>query len=186
MKNTYVKTNWRDHIVDIESGDVIQDGTRFTASRMNNIEEGIDGAYEQLVNYKDELTKLRVQLEMVGRVPINNGTFFDTLDGQTAKQLTRLVASAVSQNSLTAGATSITLDKVPFTLGEYVTVYDDEKSETVKINAVSTNSITIPALTKMFKKGAVLGKTSAKFDSIGQEIQFGNWGNYSVAANEVV
>lgn len=38
---TYEKTEWVDHIVDPETGDVIQEGTRVTAARMNHIEQGI-------------------------------------------------------------------------------------------------------------------------------------------------
>lgn len=186
QQNLYVKTNWRDHIVDIETGQVIQEGTRFTASRANNIEDGIYGAYESLGTYQDELTRLRIQLEMLGRAPTNNGTFFDALDGDTAKQLTRLTSAAVSQHALSAGATSITLDFVPFKAGEYVTIYDDEQQETVKITAVTDKEITTGALTNMYKKGARVSRSNARLDTDRQRMIFDNWGSYDIEIMEVV
>lgn len=186
MQTTYEKTEWLDHIVDLETGDIIQEGTRFTASRANNAEEGIDNAHEMIDVLKSDNQKLRVQIEMIGRVPVNNGTFYDTLDGQNPKQLTRLIASAVSQISLAVGATVVTLDSAPFAVGEYVTIYDDAQSETVKISAVNASTITVTAFTKAFKKGAFVRRTSAIFDSADNEIKFGNWGTYSVAVSEVV
>lgn len=186
MNIEYTKTDWTDHIVDIETGDVIQEGTRFTASRANNIEDGIYDAYGYLSQYGSELQKLRVQLEMVGRVPVNNGTFFDTLDGQTTKQLTRLSESAVSQTARTIGATVITLDSVPFAIGDYVTVYDDASQESVLISAKTTTTITVSALTKAYKKGAQVRRSNTVIDATTQELTFGKWGTYSISVTEVV
>lgn len=204
-RNPYVKTVWTDHIVDPTQYEtdangnpvldpttgkpkpyVIQEGTRFTASRANNIEVGIHGAYDRLVQYHEEIAKLRVQLEMVGRVPINNGTFFDTLDDSQAKQLTRLSSNSVSQSALAAGATSITLDSAPFTAGQYVTVYDDVQQESVKVTATAGNVLTVSALTKAYKKGASVALTNTELNLERQRILFGNWGTYTVAVTEVV
>lgn len=203
--NPYVKTDWLDHIIDPTQHEtdtngnpvidpatgkpkpyVIQEGTRFTAGRANNIEDGIFNAYGYLVQYHEEIAKLRVQLEMVGRVPINNGTFFDTLDDTNAKQLTRLNSKAVSQTTLTVGATSVTLDSTPFTVGQYVTVYDDVQQESVKVTAVAGNVLTVDALAKAYKKGANVALSNAELNLDRQRILFGNWGMYSISVTEVV
>jgi hypothetical protein len=42
----YDKTEWIDHVVDPESGEVIVEGTRFTSQKMNKIEQGIADAHE--------------------------------------------------------------------------------------------------------------------------------------------
>lgn len=204
-QNPYIKTDWSDHIVDPTQFEtdangnvildpvtgkpkpyVIQEGTRFTANRANNIENGIFDAYGYLVQYYEDIQKLRVQIEMIGRVPINNGTFFDTLDDDNTKQLTRLRSTAVSQAALTAGATSITLDSTPFTVGQYVTVYDDVQQESVKVSAVAGGKITVGALTKAYKKGAVVALSNAEWNLASQRILNGNWGTYTVAVTEVV
>ncbi|MET3658541.1 hypothetical protein [Sporosarcina psychrophila] len=204
-QNPYLKTDWSDHIIDPTQYEkdangavvidpltgkpkpyVIQEGTRFTAGRANNIEDGIYGAYGWLVQYYEEIAKLRVQLEMVGRVPINNGTFFDTLDNDTPKQLTRLRSAAVAQTALTVGATEITLDSTPFTVGQYVTVFDDANQESVKVTAIVGGKITVGALAKAYKKGAVVALSNAELGLARQRILFGNWGTYSIAVSEAV
>lgn len=184
--NPYVKTNWRDHIVDIETGQVIQEGTRFTASRANNIEDGIFNAYEYLRIYSDEITKLRIQLEMVGRAPINNGTFFDPIDedGNT-KALTMLRESSVLQVSLEVGAIEITVDdSSKFNIGQYITIIDEENWEDRKIINIADNKLTVSALTKTFKKGARVLRSNAIIKD--KKLNYGNWGNYSVSVVEVI
>lgn len=44
----YEKQNWIDHIEDSETGEIFQEGTLFTAKRMNHIEEGIYQASSQI------------------------------------------------------------------------------------------------------------------------------------------
>lgn len=204
-QNPYVKTDWSDHIVDPTQYEtdangvvvidpitgkpkpyVIQEGTRFTAGRANNIEDGIYNAYTQLDIYRDTIQKLRVQIDMIGRAPINNGTFFDTLDDENAKQLTRLRSAAVAQMALAVGATEITLDSVPFTVGQHVTVYDDVQQESAIITAVAGGKITVGALVKAYKKGAVVALSNAEWNLAAQRILNGSWGNYTVAVTEVV
>lgn len=181
----YIKTDWQDHLVDPISGDIIQQGTRFTAQRANNIEDGIANLYGSQTRQDSEIQKLRVQLEMVGRAPVNNGTFFDTLDGDT-KQLTLDTDKAVVQSSLSAGATSITLNTAPFAVGEYVTVYSDTKSENVLVSAVNGNALTVGALANSYPKGAMVARSNAVVDVAERELKFGVWGTYSIAVSEVV
>ena len=67
---SYEKQNWIDHIEDIETGEVFQEGTLFTAKRMNHIEEGIYQASSQIKETK----------KLIGdRININ---LFPKLDGE--------------------------------------------------------------------------------------------------------
>ena len=52
----YEKQNWIDHIEDSETGEVFQEGTLFTAKRMNHIEEGIYQASSQIKDIENKLT----------------------------------------------------------------------------------------------------------------------------------
>jgi hypothetical protein len=187
-KNPYIKTIWRDHIVDIISGKVIQEGTRFTANRANNIEEGIFNLFDYLLLYDEEMQKLRIQLEMVGRAPTNNGTFFDTLSDQEPKALALQEAKAVVQLAYPAGTTVLELNDVPFTVGQFITIYDDEMQEDVQVTAVDTtaNTITVTALQNAYKKGAFVARTNSIIDRDVQEMTYGVWGTYSIAISEVV
>lgn len=204
-KNPYVRTNWKDHIVDptqVETDDngdviidkktgkpmplVIQEGTRFTASRANNMENGIYNAYNSLVAYADELEKTMVQVEMTGRAPINNGSFYTTLDSVEGKSMSLDEDKAVAQLAYGAVDTNIKLNDVPFKVGEYVTIYDDEQSEDVQVTAVSDNSITVTALSNSYKKGAQVARSNAVANTDIQELTFGAWGTYKLTFSEVV
>lgn len=61
----YEKTDWVDHVVDSDTGEIIQQGTRFTARRMNNIESGIGDAHSEVVKLKEYLNYM----------PIDGGDF---------------------------------------------------------------------------------------------------------------
>lgn len=52
----YEKTQWIDHVVDPETEEVIQQGTRFAAQRMNKIENGIYNITEEVIAHKKENT----------------------------------------------------------------------------------------------------------------------------------
>lgn len=181
----YIKTDWQDHLVDPISGDIIQQGTRFTAQRGNNIENGIANLYGSQTRQDAELQKLRVQLEMVGRAPVNNGTFFDTLDGDM-KQLALDKDKAVVQSALSVGTTSVPLNATPFAVGEYVTVYSDTKSENVRVAAVNGNTLTVGALANNYPKGAMVARSNTVVDEVERELKFGVWSTYSIAVSEVV
>lgn len=170
----------------METGEVIQEGTRFTASRANNIEEGIYNAYEYLKDYYDEITKLKIQLEMVGRAPVNNGTFFDPIDGEgNTKALKLLKESAVSQVALETGATEITVDdSTKFSVGQEITLIDEENYEDKKILNIEGNKLTVTALEKPFKKGAIVMRSNTLIKD--NKLVYGQWGNYSVTIMEVV
>lgn len=187
--NPYQKTEWIDHIVDptlpeSDPGHIIQEGTRFTASRANNIEDGIFNAYGWLVLFYSEINRMQAELEVVGRAPINNGSFLDVLDGSTPRNMVPQTESAVAQTALTAGATTIPLDANPFAVGSYVTIYDDVNQEDVQITAKDGTSITVSALAKPYKKGAYVARSVARV--VGEELTFGTWGTFTVTTTEVV
>ncbi|ARK23321.1 hypothetical protein SporoP37_00520 [Sporosarcina sp. P37] len=199
----YVPTKWRDHIVDPTQSEkdkdgniiideytgkpkpkVIQEGTRFAAQRMNNIEDGIVGVHSGIDRLKSENDRLKIEIEMLGRVKENNGTFFDPLDGESAKALTILTESAIVQLAISAGETTIKLDKVPFKVGEVLTIFDDEKQEDVTVTSVSESDITVADLVNSYKKGAGVVRSNSVLSN--KKLSVGNWGSYSVDITEVV
>lgn len=189
QSNPYNRTNWIDEIVDPtlpldDPNRVVQKGTRFTASRANNIENGIFNAYQWLVQYYEEINRMRAEIEMIGRAPVNNGSFLDVLDGVNERNLVSLNESAVSQSALSVGATSITVDVTPFQVGTFVTVYDDVNSEDVKITAVDGKILTVSALKKAYKKGAKVAHSNAYIAN--EKLAHGSWGTYAVSMTEVV
>lgn len=184
--NPYIKTVWQDHIVDLEYNEVIQEGTRFTATRANNIEEGIFNSYYWLKKFYDEMIKLRIQLEMIGRVPINNGTFFDPIDTEgDTKALTLLKSISVVQGTLSIGNTAITVqDGSLFEIGHNITILDDVNNEAKVITNVVGNVLTVSALTKSYKKGAFVFRSNVVVRD--NKLNFGTWGTYKVSLKEVI
>lgn len=61
---SYEKQNWIDHIEDSETGEIFQEGTLFTAKRMNHIEEGIYECSSKVKDVDDK--KLTFQNESIG------------------------------------------------------------------------------------------------------------------------
>ena len=97
----YEKQNWVDHIEDSETGEIFQEGTLFTAKRMNHIEKGIyDISYEK--EGKSKLTILTPKLKGTGDCILlitNNGKtiLVDTGSAQDANTITEFLSS----NSIT-------------------------------------------------------------------------------------
>ncbi|WP_102271316.1 hypothetical protein [Cytobacillus massiliigabonensis] len=186
--NPYIKTEWFDHIVDVTNGQIIQDGTRFNASRANNIEEGIYEAYNWLVEHENRLLRMQVLLELDGRAPGNSGAFSDTLDGSTNK-LTKQIAIADITQAVSAGATVLTVDNsmgfVPFT---EVSVYDSTNREDVLVTAIdeSSKTVTVQALTNAYVKGAKIARSNSKVDEINKRMLIGEWGTFNVSVSEVI
>lgn len=180
----YIPTDWHDHIVDPITEDIVQQGTRFTAARANNIEDGL--AYlmnERSPHIDQELSRIYLELEMMGRSPVNNGTFFASFDGGQNKQMTMLNQKAVLQQAVSAGATTLSLDVVPFLVGENVTLADEEQMESVEVVAISDSTITVLATTKAFKKGAFVTRSNALLAANVQALKFNNWSTFNVEVN---
>ncbi|WP_060210494.1 hypothetical protein [Sporosarcina koreensis] len=182
--NPYVKTEWYDHIVDITNSEIIQEGTRFTAERANNIEEGVYGAYAFLLQHDRELNRLRVQMELDGRAPGNSGTFADTFDGEPNK-LVRQTAKAVLTAPRSSGTTVLNVDKTDgFKAFTECTIYDGTNTEDVLITDVTASTITVQPLVNDYVKGAVISRSNAEIKD--GRMGRGSWGTYDVSLVEAV
>lgn len=187
----YIPTEWLDHIIDPERIDpmtgkpvVIQEGTRFKAFRMNNIEDGILGAWAWLKELQREVDRHAVYLAIDGRGDGNNGTFFDTIDDKDPHLLMYGSARGRMIAEHTAGTTTLTLDSVQgFQVHEEITITDDVAFEYVLVTAVDAEAktITVNQLTNTYKKGAVVGRSTAVRNETAGRLEQGNLTTYSVA-----
>ncbi|MED4399762.1 hypothetical protein [Metabacillus fastidiosus] len=183
----YEKTDWQDHIIDVTNGQVIQEGTRFNQTRANKIENGIEYNRNLLISQASEIQRLKVQLEITGRVPSNSGAFFDTLDQEEPNKLVRQTTSTDIIVATLAGATELSVDSVEgFVAFTQVTVYDETSSEDVLITAVDTinKKLIVQALINGYVKGAKVARSNTKIAN--NQMTLGDWGTYSVAVSEVV
>lgn len=78
----YKKQNWIDHIEDYETGEVFQEGTLFTAKRMNHIEEGIYQANTQIKDISKQITPSGGDDTEIIQQAINNNTNVMLTEGE--------------------------------------------------------------------------------------------------------
>lgn len=166
--------------------EVIRDGTRVAAKRMNHMDEGIHLAHELIVQLTSTIRRLQIQMELDGRVPGNSGTFADTLDGNTNKiKLDKTMTEIIE--AVEVGATTLKVASVEgFTALTQVTIYDDEHSEDMLITEVGEDTITVSTLAKAYKKGAKVARSNVEMDYVKAEMRFGDWQTYDVELIEVM
>ncbi|MEO4053362.1 hypothetical protein [Solibacillus sp. CAU 1738] len=185
-QNPYDRTQWHDDITDPVTGEVIEDGTPFMSEYANNFEWGIWNAYQFLIEMYRQLERMRVQMELDGRVPGNSGTFADTLDGSTNKIILDKAQTDITE-AIEIGATLLKVASVEgFTAFTQVTIYDDVSNEDVMITAVGADTITVQALTNAYKKGGKVARSNVVIDLVNAEMGVGDWQIYNVELVEVL
>ncbi len=185
-KNPYERTQWHDDIKDPVTGEIIDDGTPFMSEFANNFEWGIFNAYRFMIEIYRQMERMRVQLELDGRVPGNSGTFADVLDGSSNKiSLDKALTDIIE--AVEIGTTTLKVASVdgfkPFT---QVTIFDDVAKEDVVITAVGTDTITVQEIKNAYKKGAKVARSNVLIDTVNAEMGVGDWQTYNVELVEVV
>ncbi|MFJ6210607.1 hypothetical protein [Lysinibacillus sp. NPDC092081] len=185
-KNPYERTQWHDDVEDPVTGEVIDDGTPFMSEFANNFEWGIYNAYRFLIEIYRRQERMRVQLELDGRVPGNSGTFADTLDGSTNKiTLDKALTDIIE--AVAIGTTTLKVESVEgFTAFTQVTIFDDVAHEDVVITDVGKDFIKVQALKNAYKKGAKVARSNVLIDMVNAEMGVGNWQTFNVELVEVV
>ncbi|MED3799936.1 hypothetical protein P4604_21470 [Lysinibacillus capsici] len=184
--NPYKRVEWEDDLTDPNTGEVLEEGTIFWAEYGNNLEWGIFNAYRFLNEVYRQMERMRVQLELDGRVPGNSGIFADVLDGSTNKiTLDKALTDIIE--AIEIGTTTLKVASVDsFTPFTQVTIFDDEHIEDVVITEVGTGTIKVQALQNAYKKGAKVARSNVSIDTINAEMGVGDWQTFSVDLVEVV
>ncbi|MFJ7663759.1 hypothetical protein ACIQXW_15410 [Lysinibacillus sp. NPDC097162] len=185
-KNPYERTEWHDDVTDPVTGEVIEDGTPYMSEFANNFEWGIYNSYRYLIEMYRQLERMRIQMELDGRVPGNSGTFADTLDGSTNKIKMDTAMTDIIE-AVIIGTTTLKVASVDgFTPFTQVTIFDDVASEDVVITAVGADTITVSSLTNAYKKGAKVARSNVQIDMVNAEMGVGDWKLFNVKLVEVV
>lgn len=83
---SYIKQTWVDHIQDIETGEVLQQGTLYCARLMNHMEDGIELAHIEISDALKNISALETKVKTLESSLVNNMQFnnffedFSTLD----------------------------------------------------------------------------------------------------------
>ena len=203
---SYKKINFQDHIVEKpnrvelkdnkdgthtltpKQGEVLQQGTPHSANIMNHLENGIYSAHVNIEEIKKEQQRIKVQLELDGRVPNSSGAFFDVLDGSESRNIVLDKAKADIIEDTDAGTLSIKVDITEgFKVFAEVTIQDDVNMEDVLITAIDevNKIITVNKLDNSYKKGAVLARSTVFIDVENQAMSTDIWGTYDIN-NEIL
>ena len=68
----YKKQEWIDHIEDIETGELLQQGTLYCARLMNHIEDGIEDAHIEIVVIDSLVKSLETRVNVLESNLVNN------------------------------------------------------------------------------------------------------------------
>ena len=79
----YNKQEWIDHIEDIETGEVIQEGTLYCARLMNHMEDGIFTAHDEMIDLEITVKNLQSRVSTLEGNLINNMPYNNFLEDLT-------------------------------------------------------------------------------------------------------
>lgn len=69
---TYEKIGWLDHVQDIETGEVIQEGTPVSQVNMNHMDEGIFTNREAVILHEDQIADAQKEIKVLKDATLNN------------------------------------------------------------------------------------------------------------------
>ncbi|MEH6943375.1 hypothetical protein [Bacillus sp. JJ722] len=179
----YVKTDWFDELEDPVTGEEIEEGTKFTAKRANNFEDGIFRAHVRIDENERDDKRRDISIEMLTKAPGSSGVFFDVFDGTESSKFVLDKSKADIIEAVAAGTTVLKVDNVEgFKVFTQITIYDDANSENKQITAIdeANRTITVQALTNGYKKGAKVARSTVVIDTEIKELKFGTWDIYKV------
>jgi hypothetical protein len=68
----YEKIGWLDHVQDIETGEVIQDGTPVSQVNMNHMDEGIFTNREAVILHEAQIADAQKEIKVLKDATLNN------------------------------------------------------------------------------------------------------------------
>ncbi len=72
--NPYNKVGWKDHVVDEDTGEVIQNGTPLSANNLGLMDDGIGAVTAQTIAQDTTIAQLQAELKVVKDATLNNMT----------------------------------------------------------------------------------------------------------------
>ena len=69
---TYEKIGWLDHVQDIETGEVIQEGTHVSQVNMNHMDEGIFTNREAVILHEAQIADAQKEIKVLKDATLNN------------------------------------------------------------------------------------------------------------------
>lgn len=96
----YKQIGWVDHVEDIVTGEVIQEGTPLSQTNMNHMDDGIFINRRILIEHETQLADMEKELKVLKDATLNNMTnnvFLINFDSITAVAITSGIFDPVSR-----------------------------------------------------------------------------------------
>lgn len=177
----YDRQYWMDRLVNTETGETIQDGTRFTARRMNHIEEGIVGLDARVTSMINEVLYLRAKIATNDRAADNDGIFVDNFDGisDDTATLDTTRTAVVSTSGVVFTVQSVT----GFAVGQEVSLASAATQEVAIISAIDATAKTITfsaAPANTYGPGSIVARSTVVIDTAAKQMRRGGIDTYTV------
>jgi hypothetical protein len=202
--SSYIKTNWVDRNIERPKtftsstnldgsvtftdapGTVYAAGTAVTAARMNNIESGVETAFNKSMTHDRELANIEAALDIDNRAIQNSGKFYDLFDGTNNYSAGLLDTTITALNGAhSAGIATVTVDSTTgFVVGQEITLQDDTNREDKIIQSINSgvNQLTFTAnLASNYKDDASVYRSNVSISA--NKMNFGSWTNIITYTN---
>ena len=96
----YEKIGWLDHVQDIETGEVIQEGTPMSQVNMNHMDEGIFTNREAVILHEAQIADAQKEIKVLKDATLNNmvnNVFLKNFDSVTAVAITSGIYDPVAR-----------------------------------------------------------------------------------------
>ena len=96
----YEKIGWLDHVQDIETGEVIQDGTPVSQVNMNHMDEGIFTNREAVILHEAQIADAQKEIKVLKDATLNNmvnNVFLINFNTVTSVAITSGIYDAVAR-----------------------------------------------------------------------------------------
>ena len=183
--NDYERTKWYDSLVDPETEEILEEGTPLKARYLNNMEDGIYGAYNRLVDSEKELRRLRSKFDLKDRTD-SEYTYLDTFDGTDPINMVMDKAIAYLDAPVKTGDTVLNIATLStFKVGTVVTLCDGVASTDVTVAKVEPGKLTVSAVKGEFARGAVVARSNARTDEVLQQLTPARLGSHTIKITQL-
>ena len=92
----YEKIGWLDHVQDVETGEVIQEGTPVSQTNMNHMDDGIFANREAAILHEAQIADAQKEIKVLKDATVNN-VFLINFDTVTSVAITSGIYDSVAR-----------------------------------------------------------------------------------------
>lgn len=96
----YEKIGWLDHVTDVVTGEVIQEGTPVSQANMNHMDDGIFANREAVILHEAQIAAAQQEIKVLKDATLNNmvnNVFLKNFDSVTAVAITSGIYDPVAR-----------------------------------------------------------------------------------------